>query len=62
MAFFVVRVPLNNYMRSTQSEERLSSLAIIHVNYTDLDINEICKTFIQKHPRKLEKASLLLNF
>ncbi len=44
---------LNNYMRSTQSEERLSSLAIIHINYTDLNIDQICRTFIQKHPRKL---------
>ena len=53
---------LNSYLRSTQTEERLSSLALIHINSSDFNIDEICKWFLQKHPRRLEKASLLFNF
>ena len=53
---------LNSYLMSTQTEERLSSLALIHINYSDFNIDEICKRFLQKHPHRLEKANLLFNF
>ena len=53
---------LNSYLRSSQTEERLSTLTLIHINYSDFNIDEICKRFLQKHPRRSEKASLLFNF
>ena len=37
---------LNNYMRCTQSEEQLSALALIHMNYEyDINIDVVCKLF-----------------
>ncbi len=43
---------LNSYLRCTQTEERLSSLALIHMNYeTNIDVNEVCKSFLEKNPR-----------
>ena len=52
---------LNQYLRCT--EERLSTLAIVHSNY-DAEINNIetvCKLFIEKHPRRMTQASLLFD-
>ena len=37
---------LNSYLRSTKTEDRLS-LALIHINYSDFNIDEICKRFLQ---------------
>ena len=38
---------LNNYLRCSQAEERLSALALIHMNYdTDIDIDNACKYFL----------------
>ena len=51
---------LNNYLRCSQTEQRLSALALIHTNYdTNIDINNVCQIFCNKHPRRLEKASLI---
>jgi hypothetical protein len=51
---------LNTYLRCTQTEERLSALALIHANYdTNVDVDEVCKLFIEKHPRRIECANLL---
>ena len=51
---------LNNYLRCTQTEQRLTTLVLIHMNYqTDISVDTACKLFIQKHPRRMEKASLL---
>lgn len=51
---------LNTYLRCTQTEERLTALALIHMNYeTDIDKNRVCKLFLNKYPRRMEKASLL---
>ncbi len=51
---------LNNYLRCTQTEERLTALSLIHIHYeTDICIDTGCKLFIQKQPRRMEKASLL---
>ena len=37
---------LNNYIRCTQSEERLSALALIHMNYEyNININHVCTLF-----------------
>ena len=35
-------------------------LALIHINYeTEIDIDNVCKMFLQKHPRRMENSSLL---
>ena len=53
---------LNNYMRCTQTEECLTALALIHMNYeTDICVDEICRKFFEKHPRRTEKANLLFD-
>ena len=53
---------LNNYLRCSQTEERLSALGLIHINYeTIIDIDYVCKLFFEKHPRRLEGASLIFN-
>ena len=51
---------LNNYLRTTQGEERLSALAIIHSNYTTkIDRDYVLKLFMTKHPRRMECGTLL---
>ena len=51
---------LNTYMRSTQTEERISGLALIHCNYeTDIDVDEACKLFFKKHPRRMECGNII---
>ena len=48
-------------MRSTQTEERLTALALIHKNYeTEICVDEVCRKFFEKHPRRMEKGNLLL--
>ena len=35
-------------------------LALIHINYeTEIDIDNVCKMFLQKHPKRMENSSLL---
>ena len=57
---------LDTYLWSTQSEERLTSLAIIqklaiiHSNYSmPVDIVKVTKLFMAKHPRRLKLPSLI---
>ena len=51
---------LNSYMRCTQTEQRLGSLALIHVNYNvKIDVETVCKMFIEKHPGRMEHANML---
>ena len=53
---------LNNYMRCTQSEDRLSALALIHCNYDFIvDVPDICKRFLDKHPRRIQCPTLLFD-
>jgi len=53
---------LNNYLRYSQTEERLSALAIIHSNYDyDIDMTEVCRLFMNKYPRRMECANMLFN-
>ena len=43
-------------------EERLSALALIHMNDEyDINIDHVCKFFFLKYPRKMEKACLLFS-
>ena len=44
------------HLRCTQTEERLSASAFI--NYPELDVDDVYK---RKHPRMMEKASLLFD-
>ena len=51
---------LNNYLRCTQTAERLSALALIHISYEiDISIDSVCKLYLEKYPRRMECASLL---
>ena len=35
-------------------------LALIHINYeTEIDMDNVCKMVLQKHPRRMENSSLL---
>ena len=50
----------STYLRCTQSEDHLALAALIHVNYTrSIDVNEVCKMFMQKNPRRLEAPGML---
>ena len=50
----------NNYLRCTQSEERLAALGLIHSHYyAGIDVDTVCKLFSQKHPHRMEAAGLL---
>ena len=41
------------------TQERLSSLALMHIHYdTDIDL-EVVDVFAKKHPRKLELTTVL---
>ena len=48
--------------RSIMTEQRLSDLAIIAVHYSErIPVEEVCKAFIQEHPRRLFQASLFMD-
>ena len=51
---------LNSYLRCTQTEDRLSALALIHCNYHEnIDVDSVCKLFVEKYPRRIECANML---
>ena len=53
---------LNTYLRCTQTQERLSALALIHSNYdAKIDIDTVCKLFIEKYPRRIECSRVLFH-
>lgn len=48
--------------RSIMTEQRLSDLTIIAVHYSErIPVEEVCKAFIQEHPRRLFQASLFMD-
>ena len=50
----------NNYLRCSQTEERLTVLGLIHSHYhAGIDVDTVCELFLQKHPCKMEPADLL---
>ena len=50
---------LNQYLRCTQIEERLSALTIVHSNYNaKIDADTVHKLFIEKHPKTTRESSL----
>ena len=51
---------LNNYMRCTMDEGRLSSLAIMHIKYDmPIHLDEVVNLFEGLHPRMMQLQSLL---
>ena len=53
---------LNNYMRYSQNEQRLTSLTLIHSNYgVQIDVDTVCKKFIEEHPLRMEHANMLFS-
>ena len=53
---------LNNYLRCTQTEERLSALTLIYCNFSEsIDIDEVSKLFVQKYTCKIECANMSID-
>ena len=50
---------LNTYLRASMGQERLSGLALIHINYDiDIDIERVIEIFVSKKPRALEFVNI----
>ena len=50
---------LNNYMRASMGQNRLASLALLHIHYDQtINIDEVVNTFSRLHPRRMELDSL----
>ena len=46
---------LNTYLRASMGEERLTNLALLHVNYgVRYDYEKLVDLFAAKHPRRME--------
>ena len=51
---------LNTCMRCTMSENRIASLALIHIHYDmQIDLEEVVELFATMHPRMVELSNLL---
>ena len=51
---------LSNYMRATMGQERLSSLALLHIHYdTDIDVTKVVDRFALLHPRRLKMKNVI---
>ena len=51
---------LSSYMRASMGQDRLSSLALIHIHYGHkIDLDEVVDTFAKKHPRKIELQNII---
>lgn len=51
---------LSSYMRASMGQDRLSSLALIHIHYDHcIDLDEVVDTFAKVHPRKLEFQNII---
>ena len=52
---------LHNFMRAAMTEDRLTSLALMHIHYDfRININEIVDIFAELHPRRMQLSSVLL--
>ena len=52
---------LNNYMRASMGQTRLSNLALLHIHYdTPINLEEVVDIYARLHPRRLELDSLLI--
>ena len=51
---------LNTYMRASMGQERLSSLALIHIHYDQhIDLDAVVDIYARIHPRRLQLDSLI---
>ena len=51
---------LHTYMRCTMGQERLSALAIMHIQYDlPVDINETVNLFASRYPRRMQLKNLI---
>ena len=51
---------LHNYMRASMDEQRLSSLALMHMHYDkEVNLDRVVDLFSKLHPRRLELDTLL---
>lgn len=51
---------LHTYSRARMRQERLSSLALMHIHYqVKIALDEVVNLFATKHPRKLELGTIL---
>ena len=51
---------LHNFMHAGMSEDRLTSLALIHIHYEQIiDLDRVVYLFAKMHPRKLRLNSVL---
>ena len=51
---------LHTCNRASMGQERLSSLALIHIHYqVKIDLDEVVNLFATKHPRRLELGTIL---
>ena len=52
---------LRNYMCAGMTENRLTSLALMHIHYKhNVDIEIVVQLFADMHPRRLQLSSVLL--
>ena len=51
---------LKLYLRSSMGQERLSGLALMHIQYgMELNLDEIINVFARKHPRRMVLLNIL---
>ena len=51
---------LHTYNRACMGQERLSSLALMHIHYhVKIVLDEVVNLFATKHPRRLELGTIL---
>ena len=51
---------LHTYNRACMGQERLSSLALMHIHYqAKIVVDEVVNLFATKHPRRLELGTIL---
>ena len=47
-------------MRATMGQERLSSLALLHIHYdSDIDVTKVVDRFAALNPRRLEMKNII---
>ena len=53
---------LHNFMRTSMTEDRLTSLALMHIHYDHpVDLDNVVDKFAELHPRRLKFTSVLFN-
>ena len=58
-SFFGLR-RIKSHLRNRMSKERLSGLALMHLHHDlNVDIDDICTTFVTKHKRRMFRGYIL---